>query len=564
MLKAGGTWRLSRRQTLLAGAASLCAATLKASPLEAAASTRPDLVVPLPDGLIEIIALSDRAVRVRFTPQACLRTPESMILRPIVARPRVQLEARGDVTRLILPRLICEWSTKRGCLSFLDASGRVLLREAPGTRMLNQARLDSEPVLAVEQGFESPLDEHLYGTGCFQDGHLNLRGLPRRLTQVNTQISSPFLLSSRGYGMLWHNSGMSELNPPPSTLVLTKRESGSGEMVDVTTSTGNARVGRREAIFEGSFTVDRDGRYAFLLDIGKKMASRHHIEIDGEVLTDLTNPWLPPTASVLTDLRAGKHRVRVISDADGAPTLAFGLAGDRTTWRSPVADAIDYVVIAGPGAAEVMSGYRDLIGATPMLPLWALGYIHCRERFHSSAELLANAREFRARRLPVDVMVQDWQYWGKHGWNAMRFDEANYPDPAALVRQLHGMDMRLMLSVWSKIGRETELGKVFAARDFYIPDTDWVDFFNPRAAACYVENQNRYLASLGIDAWWQDATEPENDDLVGRRTAAGPGEHVRLEYPLHVSGAVYEGRRKANPDKRVMILTRSAFPGQQR
>ncbi|GAA0329913.1 hypothetical protein GCM10009087_45130 [Sphingomonas oligophenolica] len=124
--------------------------------------------------------------------------------------------------------------------------------------------------------------------------------------------------------------------------------------------------------------------------------------------------------------------------------------------------------------------------------------------------------------------------------------------------------MRLMLSVWSKVSRDTELGKEVAARNFYIPGTDWVDFFNDKAATFYADNQNRRLGSLGIDAWWQDATEPENDDLVGRQTAAGPGELVRIEYPLHVSRAVYEGQRRAFPDRRVMILTRSAFPGQQR
>lgn len=555
---------LSRRQALLAGAAAICAGALPSSLAGAAAAIVPDLVIPLAGGVIEIVALSDRAVRARFTRQALIRPPESSILKPIVRRPQVRQEDRDGVTRLSLPRLTCEWSERSGCLSFFDATGRLLLREAPGARALTPATLGLEQVFAASQGFESPVDERLYGTGCFQDGHLDLRGLPRRLTQVNTQISLPFLLSSRGYGLLWHNSGMSELNPPGSVIALHKAATGDRATADVTTSSGNARVARQEATFEAGFTLERDGRYAFLLDIGKKMASRHHVEIDGRVLEDHANLWLPPTTSFITELKAGEHRVRVIANADDAPSLAFGPVGDRTVWRSPVADAIDYVVIAGPAAADIMAGYRDLIGPAPMMPVWALGYLHCRERFHSSAEILATAREFRARHLPVDMMVQDWQYWGKYGWNAMRFDEDHYPDPAGLVKDLHALDMRLMLSVWSKVSRDTELGKEVAARDFYIPGTDWVDFFNTGAAAFYADNQNRRLGALGIDAWWQDATEPENDDLVGRQTAAGPGERVRIEYPLHVSRAVYEGQRKAFPDRRVMILTRSAFPGQQR
>ena len=378
------------------------------------------------------------------------------------------------------------------------------------------------------------------------------------------------MLSSKGYGLLWHNPGMAELNRPNQSIALTRQAAiAAARMADVTTSAGNARVERRDAEFTGTFTVPRDGRYAFLLDLGRKMSSRHYLEIDGKLLTDFANVWLPPTASVIGALAAGEHSVLVRASDEDVPVLAFAPVDDRTTWSSPVSGGIDYVVIAGPTAAEVMAGYHALLGPQPMMPLWALGYIHCRERFHSSEEILATAREFRARKLPCDMMVQDWQYWGKYGWNAMRFDEDHYPDPAALVRDLHATDMRLMLSVWSKVGKETELGKEVAARNFYIPGTEWIDFFNPVAARFYAWQQTQKLASLGIDAWWQDATEPENDDLAGRPIYAAPGrtqpgEMRRNLYPLQVSRTVYEAQRRAYPDKRVMILTRSAAPGQQR
>ena len=96
-----------------------------------------------------------------------------------------------------------------------------LLSEAVGGRRLSESRLGDDVVFVAEQAFESPADEHLYGTGCFQDGALDIRGLPRRLTQVNSQISLPFMISSRGYGLLWHNQGMSEFNPPPQHASLT-------------------------------------------------------------------------------------------------------------------------------------------------------------------------------------------------------------------------------------------------------------------------------------------------------------------------------------------------------
>ena len=560
---------LSRRQALqaaLAGAA--VPLTASAAPLTTSQPSRvPEWQLASPQGTLRISALSDRAMRVRFLPPqaATQEPPASLMLLAGHTPPPLKLTPGVSTTGLALPAIRCEVDHGTGALRFFDRHGSPLLDEAPGSRRLTPSRLGDEPVFIAEQAFESPAGERLYGTGCFQDGAMDLRGLPRRLTQVNTQISLPFLLSSRGYGLLWHNNGMAELNTPQLQVALTRAGvDGKAELVDVTTTTGNAQVERKAVRFEGSFRTEAAGRYAFLLDVGRSMGSRHSVEIDGKPCIEVSNLWLPPTVGFIADLAAGEHRVRVQADEQDKPSLHFGPAQARTTWRSPVAEAIDYVVIAGPSADEVLEGYREISGATPMMPRWAYGYIHCRERFHSSEEIVDTLREFRRRKLPVDVMVQDWQYWGRHGWNAMRFDEAHYPDPAALMRDVHGLNARFMLSVWSKIARDTELGRATAAAGHYIDGTDWVDFFDPKAAAFYWNQQRERLLSLGIDAWWQDATEPENDDLVGRRTAAGRGERVRLAYPLHVTRTVYEGQRAALPNQRVMIMTRSAFPGQQR
>jgi alpha-D-xyloside xylohydrolase len=562
------SWAITRRALLSSGAG---AAIVASGVVQAATrSVAADFVISSGKLAITVAALSDRAFRVRAAPVGALPAAPSEMLAPIAKPPIPTRSREGGQTRLTLPHAQCVWDDATGCLSFHDGAGKLLLSEAPGSRHVASSTIGAEPTLAVTQGFTSPTDERLYGTGCFQDGHLDIRGLPRRLTQVNTQISQPFVLSSKGYGLLWHNPGMAELNRPDRPITLVRQAAaGTARMADVTTSTGNARVQRRDAEFIGKFTVPRDGRYAFLLDLGRKMSSRHYVEVDGKPMTDLTNLWLPPTASFIGALAAGEHSVLVRASDEDVPVLTFAPVDDRTTWSSPVSEGIDYVVIAGPTAADVMAGYHAVLGPQPMMPLWALGYIHCRERFHSSAEILATAREFRARKLPCDMMVQDWQYWGKYGWNAMRFDEDHYPDPAALVRDLHATDMRLMLSVWSKVGRETELGKDVAAKGFYIPGTEWIDFFNPVAARFYARQQTQKLGSLGIDAWWQDATEPENDDLAGRPIYAAPGktqpgEKRRNLYPLQVSRTVYEAQRRAYPDKRVMILTRSAAPGQQR
>lgn len=527
---------------------------------------RPDQIVALPNGTLQVFALTDSALRIRFVPGSpTLSPPPDTVLLPQDQRPKVKRKRSAEHLRLQLPAISCEIDLADSRVRFFDRHGALMLSEARNGRSLSPSKLGNEDVFIARQGFDSPAAERIYGTGCFQDGALDLRQLPRRLTQVNTQISLPFILSSQGYGLMWLNSGISEFNPPSEAVELRRVSiDAQGRVVDVTTDAGNAQVARTEAIFQEEIHLDEPGRYAFQLDIGRKMASRHHVEIDGKTYTDLTNLWLPPTTSFLADLEAGPHTLRVLANSDDRPSIRYAEVQDQTVWQSDVAEAIDYVVIAGPEARDILATYGQLTGTAPLLPKWAYGYIHCRERFKSSQEILDTAREFRRRKLPVDIMVQDWQYWGKHGWNAMRFDETHYPDPAGLVNDLHALDMRLMLSVWSKVDRKAELGQAMAAKNYYIPGTDWIDFFNPQAADFYWKNQRARLAALGIDAWWQDATEPENDDLVGRETHVGKGERVRLTYPVQVSRTVYEGQRRDYPDRRVFILTRSAFLGQQR
>ena len=123
-------------------------------------------------------------------------------------------------------------------------------------------------------------------------------------------------------------------------------------------------------------------------------------------------------------------------------------------------------------ADEIIASYRELTGECPQMPKWALGYIHCRERFHSSQEILETARRFKQERMPISMIVQDWQYWSKYGWNSMQFDEAHYPDPKALTDTLHQMGIRLMVSVWSKIDKNSEVGRQMMRDNYYIPGTD--------------------------------------------------------------------------------------------
>ena len=487
---------------------------------------------------LSVTYVAKNAVRVRYTNQTAKSDlPDWLYVKHDVLK-------QADITAVV----------KGNTLIVKDKSGKAIF-----TAKAHQL-VGSEATLT----FDSPKDECLFGLGQFQDGYSNVRGLSRRLTQVNTQISIPMLISSKGYGVLWNNYGLTEFNPCSESVKLIKQAgAGKREVVDVTSTEGGKREVRERHIFEAAIDIPETGDYALLLDVGQKMARRHNLLIDGKPVIEMQNLWLPPTASKIVHLSKGKHQLSAELTKDDQPILYYNKVKNETVFRSPVADGVDYTVFVG-SPDEIIASYRELTGECPLMPDWALGYIHCRERFHSSDEILQTANRFRSGQLPVSMLVQDWQYWGKYGWNSMRFDEDFYPNPKALTDSLHQMGMKLMLSVWSKIDKNSEVGKQMLSAGYYIPETDWIDFFNPEAAAAYWQNFKERLLPLGIDAWWQDATEPENDDLLGRKVNNGrwTGEQVRNVYPLLVNKTVYEGLKQAG--KEPMILTRCGFAGIQR
>ena len=506
--------------------------------------------IPFGKGTLRLTPLTENALRVEYAegnqkdslPEWVYVKTEATKWKDGQTR---KMQVRVDAERQTLTVMNAEGQ------SVFVAKGHELTKDATG-----KARLT----------IESPKDEHLYGMGQFQDGHNNIRGLSRRLTQVNTQTSIPMLISSKGYGLLWNNYGMTLLNPCLNSIVLQKAaEEGVAETVNVTSTEGNRQEVRRQNRFAVTIDIAEEGDYALLLDVGQKMARRHNLSIDGRTVIEMRNLWLPPTASEIVHLEKGKHQLTAELSGGDQPVVYYNKVKNETVLESPVAQMVDYTVFVG-SADEVIAAYREVTGAAPLMPRWALGYIHCRERFHSQNEILETAQRFRREQLPVDMLVQDWQYWGPHGWNSMKFDEANYPDPKALTDSLHGMNLKLMLSVWSKIDRNSEVGREMAASGYYIPNTDWIDFFNPAAAKAYWKNFSQRLLPTGIDAWWQDATEPENDDLEGRLVNNGQwkGETFRCVYPLLVNKTVWEGLLNDQPSRRPMILTRSGFAGIQR
>lgn len=513
--------------------------------------------IPFGNGRLHVTVMTDNAIRLQYEESGLPQLPEYVYL-PKQVRTDYTVKQKGNTFTLTTAtaRLIVD--SNHGSIKVYDKHGKKITRLTPTLTSGQGARL----------AIHNSKEEYLYGMGQFQDGYNNIRGLSRRLTQVNTQISIPMLLSNRGYGILWNNYGLTEYNPLPHKVSLQREESAGEqkEVVNVTSTAGGRQEVRVKNLFHATISIPTEGDYSLLLDVGQTMARRHVLSIDGKKVMDEHNLWLPPTASAIVHLSAGHHEIEAELEKDDKPVLYYGKVDDETILQSPMPACTDFTIFTG-NADEVIAAYRKVTGEASLMPDWALGYIHCRERYHSQDEILSTANEFRKRDIPLDMIVQDWQWWGRYGWNSMHFDERNYPSPKLLVDSLHKMDVKFMLSVWSKIDKASTLGKELAGKGYYIPQTDWIDFFNPEAAQAY---WHHFLDSLvtpyHIDAFWQDATEPENDDLHGRMVNRGQwrGDLFRNVYPLLVCKTVSEGYKADDPGHEHFILTRSGFPGIQR
>ena len=526
--------------------------------------TKKDRVcIELSEGVLNIIPLNDKAIRVQWQKDLPIEKQEFVLIYK-------QQTASFKVTETPLQLKISTkgvnvlYNKKNGILAYSNAAGKVFLSEKANSRKLEAGTIMGEQCYSAELGFDSPADEYLFGLGQFQDGHYNLRNVTRKLIQVNTQIAIPFLYSSKGYGVLWHQYGLTYFNPADNYIDLVKKDTNAVQVRDaeVTTTTGTQRVSQQQSLHIGKFSLAKDGDYTFMLDLGD-MDNRHLLIIDGIARIDQSNQWLPPAVSKIVNLKAGEHTVQVLCKSSNKPKLSWKAAGNESVFRSPNAKSLDYVVFYG-GADEVITNYRNLSGTVPMLPLWAYGFWQCRERYTSGKHLVETIQEFRKRNLPVDVIVQDWQYWGKYGWGVPKFDETNYPNPEGFIKQLHDLNSHFSVSVWENLDKKSEVAKPYLEKNLYLANSPWIDIYNPETQKTHWNALNTNLFSKGVDSWWMDATEPENDALVAKQTYFGPGDFYRLTYPLFVSKAVYEGQRAADPSKRVTILTRSAFPGQQR
>jgi alpha-D-xyloside xylohydrolase len=259
----------------------------------------------------------------------------------------------------------------------------------------------------------------------------------------------------------------------------------------------------------------------------------------------------------------------------------------EVSWNFTLGSAVDYYFIYGLTIDEQNEGYCKITGAAPMMPKWAYGLFHSNAVAKNNSlpvpqkEIEDYVKGYRDRKIPVDVIVQDFYYWPEGMWGSHLWRPDTHPDPKGMINFIHEHNMHIMLTVWPIFQDQNSSGLTNtnftemnnAGNLLILYDKDKFSWYNPwknAARKMYWEQIRQYLYSLGIDAWWLDSSEGPNQHLVvndwWRETTIGETKALQYanEYPLMTSQAVYEGQRSTDPDKRVFILTRCAFAGQQR
>jgi alpha-D-xyloside xylohydrolase len=231
------------------------------------------------------------------------------------------------------------------------------------------------------------------------------------------------------------------------------------------------------------------------------------------------------------------------------------------------ATSIDYYFLYGPEPDEIIHRYRDLTGHAPLYPRWAYGLFQSKDRYKSQAEFLAIAAKYRELHIPADAIVQDYVWWTKQG--SSQFN-ANYPDPAAMMDELHRLHFHAMISIWPNFEEGAGILTEMQQKNMLVPGLNLYDPTNPAARDLYWNLLPSTLLAKGFDAFWLDASEPEDDDgnsdavLHDKRLVAGDGALFTNAYPLFHSESIYQHWRQTLSSKRAFLLTRSAFIGQQR
>ena len=569
-------------------------------------------------GVLRLEPWEDGVLRVQFCPgEALVQSATSAVLPGKHTLVAWHAEVEGPdpiVVRTRKLRVLVDRSS--GALTFQDAFGKVLLKEPPGGgKRMDPIQAKGKPMYRTTQTFLSPSDESLYGLGGFWHGFLDHKGDMVQLAQTNPCDISPFLLSSQGYAMLWDNGSRGEFRAcrepvlvPASAFVLpdnsgpglaSSLHKEGGEALEITGTASHIDfswsrkkpaiagylAGRFYATWKGKLKISVTGDYFFLLrsaNLGARLAIDRKLVIENWIAHDDCFD----TGHVT--LLAGEHEVQIefYGDPERDSELQLkwvppGPAADRYTWVADATDSIDYYVFRAETPDEAIAGYRRLTGTAPLFPLSSYGLWHSQASWegkpgpggsrleeipNTQANMIAVAEEYRRRKIPVDNIVQDFKYWSK--WGAHDFRPDTHPDPVAMMRQLHALHFKVMISIWCifDVGSANEQEMRDKGYLLYpLSGADWdhgpdpaPSWYNPWIADARAAYWRQVRAALfnpqGVraDGFWMDSIE-------------GGGDIWRAnEFPLKAAQAVYEGWLQAEPERRITILGRSIFPGIQR
>ena len=509
--------------------------------------------------------------------------------------------------------------------------------------------------LTWQMKFDSPDDEAFYGLGQHQSEEFNMKGKNEDLFQYNTKVSIPFVLSNKNYGILWDSYSYCRWGNPNDYLQLNRafklydRQGREGHLTGTYIDRSGKKLVRDEdsiyyeygtpaksaialktdnggiknlpqgfslqganVTYEGFIEPECCGKctgkaadYQFIL----YYAGYIKVYIDGkEVVPERwRTAWNPNTYKFTAKVRKGvKNQLRIEWQPDGGESYC-GLRvaeprsdkerGQLSVWSETARD-MDYYFIAGQNFDEVISGYRTLTGKASLYPKWVLGFWQSRERYKTSGEVEENLAEFRKRHIPIDNIVQDWNYWPEDQWGSHQFEASRYTNPQAMLDSVHAMHGRFMISVWPKFYVNTANYKELDAKGWMYNQSptddirDWVgpgykngfyDAYDEGARKMFWRQMDENLYTkynhdgiAGVDAWWMDASEPNVRDctpmwyrkaLCGP-TALGTSTEYFNAYSTVNADAIYNGQRSVWKGKqnepRVFLLTRSGFAGEQR
>ena len=565
-------------------------------------------------GAVRLQVVSPDIVRVSISPSGRFSDRQSLMVLPQEGCEAFHLEEGEDSVVLSTSSLVVKVSREDGGTAFFRADGTPLAVD--GHASFAPAQADGKKAWSTTVSYASAEDEAFYGLGQHQAGEFNHKGLREELYQYNTKISVPVVVSNKGYGILFDAYSLSRWGSARPYAQL-------GEVFDLqltgtyTPAEGQPLVQPEDSLFyenewairnlpdvplqgakvayDGTITARETGDYHFI----QYYAGFQRTFIGGrEVMSRRWRPaWNPNSYKFTVHLEKGVPTpLHIDWEPDGGVSY-IGLRvapletpeqESRLTFWSEFEPEADYYFMAGDNYDGVIKDYRQLTGKAPVMPQWALGFWQSRERYSTQKELVETVKEFRRRHIPLDNIVQDWQYWLPDEWGSHAFDPARYPDPEKMLDDVHQMHARFMISVWPKFYTNTEhykeLKKAGYAYTHAEEDSlvDWLghrqSFYDAYAAGgrkmFWRQMDESLYSKYGkkIDAWWMDASEPNLRDclpldymkwLLGPNALGSSTEYLNA-YALVNAQAIYEGQRSVDPDKRVFLLTRNGFGGLQR